>query len=120
MSFRISPLWPAIPGDHPTGRRCATLKVAPGLFGAVWLCLLSIPAIAMAQTSGDRELIRERQERLLQEQRRLDELQQLSGEAPQLQTAPVEAIGNRPRFFSVNRGLSPLGSFLKIFSLFGG
>ncbi|MBJ7548010.1 ShlB/FhaC/HecB family hemolysin secretion/activation protein, partial [Pseudomonas sp. OA3] len=90
MSFRISPLWPAISGDHPTGRRCATLKVAPGLFWAVWLCF-SLPAIALAQTPGDRELIRERQERLLQEQqRRLEELQQLPGERPQLQTAPVE------------------------------
>ncbi|SDF43643.1 POTRA domain-containing protein, partial [Ectopseudomonas alcaliphila] len=58
---------------------------------AVWLCLLSLPVTALAQTPGDRELIRERQERLLQEQqRRLDELQQLPGETPQLQTAPVE------------------------------
>lgn len=66
MSFRISPL-------------------------ALWLCLLSLPTIALAQTPGDRELIRERQEPLLQEQqRRLDELQQLPGETPQLQTAPVE------------------------------
>lgn len=58
---------------------------------ALWLCLLSLPSIALAQALGDRELIPERQEPLLQEQqRRLDELQQLPGETPQLQTAPVE------------------------------
>lgn len=90
MLLRISPLWPAIPGGHPKGRRCATLKVAPGLSWAVWL-FFSLPVIALAQTPGDRELIRERQERLLQEQqRRLDELQQLPGDAPKLQAAPVE------------------------------
>lgn len=59
MLLRISPLWPAIPGGHPKGRRCATLKVAPGLSWAVWL-FFSLPVIALAQTPGDRELIRER------------------------------------------------------------
>jgi hypothetical protein len=29
-------LWPAIPGGHPSGRRCATLKMAPGHF----LCVM--------------------------------------------------------------------------------
>lgn len=57
---------------------------------AIWL-FLALPAFALAQTPGDRELIRDRQERLLQEQqRRLDELQQLPGEAPKLQAAPVD------------------------------
>ncbi|OEC33135.1 hemolysin activation/secretion protein [Pseudomonas cuatrocienegasensis] len=56
---------------------------------AVWLFF--IPVVALAQTPGDRELIRERQERLLQEQqRRLDELRQLPGEAPQLESAPTQ------------------------------
>ncbi|MBU1329283.1 MAG: ShlB/FhaC/HecB family hemolysin secretion/activation protein [Gammaproteobacteria bacterium] len=56
---------------------------------AIWLLLT--PAIALAQTPGDRELIRDRQERLLQEQqRRLDELRQLPGEMPQLESAPAQ------------------------------
>ncbi|PKM27677.1 MAG: hypothetical protein CVV09_01160 [Gammaproteobacteria bacterium HGW-Gammaproteobacteria-13] len=31
-------LWHAIHGSHPSGRRCATLKIAPGDF--LWRCTL--------------------------------------------------------------------------------
>ena len=53
------------------------------------MCTL-VPAVSLAQTPGDRDLIRERQERLLQEQeRRLDELRQLPGKVDQLPAQPV-------------------------------
>ena len=32
MALRIRPLWPAISGGHSSGRRYATLKMAPGRF----------------------------------------------------------------------------------------
>lgn len=58
---------------------------------ALWLCALSLSTTALAQTPGDRELIRDRQQRLLQEQQqRLDELRQLPGKAPQLASPPAE------------------------------
>ena len=61
---------------------------------AVWLCALSLSATALAQTPGDRELIRERQQRLLQEQQqRLDELRQLPGNPPKLE--PSSAADER-------------------------
>lgn len=90
MSLRSNPLWPAILGGHPACRRCATLKMAPGHFLAVWLICALVPTVALAQTPGDRDLIRERQERLLQEQqRRLDELRQLPGKVDQLPAQPA-------------------------------
>lgn len=47
------------------------------------LAIALLPPATYGQTPGDRDLIRERQERLLQEQeRRLEELRQLPGEAP--------------------------------------
>ena len=66
---------------------------------AVWLSLCIAPAVAAtAQTPGDRELIRERQERLLQEQqRRLEELQQLPGK---VEPAPLKP-GVEARCFEV-------------------
>jgi hypothetical protein len=39
-------LWPAIPGGHPAGRCCATLKIAPGDF--LW------PAILGSHPAGRR------------------------------------------------------------------
>ncbi|WAJ38368.1 ShlB/FhaC/HecB family hemolysin secretion/activation protein [Pseudomonas sp. GOM7] len=58
---------------------------------ALGLCALSLSATALAQTPGDRELIRDRQERVLQEQQqRLDELRQLPGNTPQLASPPTE------------------------------
>lgn len=68
---------------------------------AAWLILSIAPAVAAtAQTPGDLDLIRERQERLLQEQqRRLEELRQLPGEA---EPAPVEP-GVEERCFEVRR-----------------
>ncbi|MBU0538615.1 MAG: hypothetical protein KKF24_09020 [Gammaproteobacteria bacterium] len=60
MALRIRPLWPAIPGGHSSGRRYATLKMAPGRFLAVWLMFSLVPAVSLAQTPGDRDLIRER------------------------------------------------------------
>lgn len=72
MALRIRPLWPAISGGHSSGRLCARLKTAPGRFLAVWLMLSLAPVVSLAQTPGDRDLIRER---LLQEQQySLDEL----------------------------------------------
>lgn len=68
---------------------------------ALWLiCCLSSAALG-APTPGDRDLIRERQERLLQEQqRRLQELRQLPGQAPQ----PVEApSAEAERCFDIQR-----------------
>jgi len=54
--------------------------------------LLLVPLVSAAahgQTPGDRDLIRERQERVLQEQeRRLDELRQLPGNVPEAIDAP--------------------------------
>jgi hemolysin activation/secretion protein len=92
MPLRSKALWPAIPGGHPAGRRCATLKMAPGHFLALWLICSLVPVAALAQTPADHELIRERQERLLQEQqRRLDELLQLPGPVQQPAGEPVVA-----------------------------
>lgn len=57
---------------------------------ALLLLVPLLPAVAHGQTPGDRDLIRERQERLLQEQeRRLDELRQLPGSAPDVIEAPA-------------------------------
>lgn len=78
---------------------------------AVWLLLSVAPGFAAAaQTPGDLELIRERQERLLQEQqRRLEELRQLPGKA---EPAPLEP-GAEERCFEIRRirleGASLLG-----------
>lgn len=68
---------------------------------AAWLILSIAPAVAAtAQTPGDLDLIRERQERLLQEQqRRLEELRQLPGKA---EPAPIEP-GVEERCFEVRR-----------------
>lgn len=68
----------------------------------VLLCLLATsPLLALAaNTPGDQDLIRDRQERLLQEQqRRLDELKDLPGKtaAPQVPSAPADA-----RCFTIN------------------
>lgn len=58
---------------------------------AVWLCVLSLSGAAFAETPGERALIRDRQERLLQEQQqRLEDLRQLPGNRPQRESAPVE------------------------------
>ncbi|VXC34545.1 Hemolysin activation/secretion protein [Pseudomonas sp. 8Z] len=58
---------------------------------AVWLCALSLSTPVLAETPGERALIRDRQERLLQEQQqRLEDLRQLPGNRPQLENAPVE------------------------------
>lgn len=58
---------------------------------AVWLCVLSLSGAAFAETPGERALIRDRQERLLQEQQqRLEDLRQLPGNRPQHESAPVE------------------------------
>ena len=90
MSLRSKPLWPAIFGGHPAHGRCAPLKRAPHHLLAVWLMGALVPTVALAQTPGDRDLIRERQERLLQEQqRRLDELRQLPGKVEQLPAQPA-------------------------------
>ncbi|TWC41257.1 hemolysin activation/secretion protein [Pseudomonas sp. SJZ079] len=70
-----------------------------GSYLAVWLLFFLAPVVASEQTAGDRDLIRERQERLLQEQqRRLEELQQLPAEAAQL---PVEAVEAEERCFEI-------------------
>lgn len=58
---------------------------------AVWLFLLSTPVWAQVQTPGDRDLIRDRQQRLLEEQqRRLEELQQLPGTPSAEPAQPAE------------------------------
>lgn len=55
-----------------------------------WALIALTPAIAFAQTPGDQELIRDRQERLLQEQqKRLNELRYLPGEQPSAPLAPA-------------------------------
>lgn len=86
---------------HPAGRRGATLKMAPGHFLAVWLMCALVPAVSLAQTPGDRDLIRERQERLQQEQeRRLDELRQLPGKVEQL---PAQPVAEDERCFAIEQ-----------------
>ncbi|WP_408636845.1 ShlB/FhaC/HecB family hemolysin secretion/activation protein [Pseudomonas aestuarii] len=77
---------------------------------AIWLLFFLASTAATAQTVGDLELIRERQERLLQEQqRRLEQLQQLPGKA---EPAPLEP-GVEARCFEVRHirleGASLLG-----------
>lgn len=58
---------------------------------AVWLCALSLSTPVLAETPGERALIRDRQERLLQEQQqRLEDLRQLPGNRPQLESVPIE------------------------------
>lgn len=58
-------------------------------FVAIWLLFFLAPIAASAQTAGDLELIRERQERLLQKQHhRLEQLQQLPGKAEPAPLAP--------------------------------
>jgi len=54
------------------------------------VCRLDCGAGAPSGTPlpGDRDLIRDRQERLLEEQRRLEELQQLPGRETQTQPVP--------------------------------
>lgn len=61
-------------------------------FRTLAVCLgLLIPAVTLAQTPGDRDLIRDRQQRLLDEQqKRLEELRQLPGEAPATPMAPAQ------------------------------
>lgn len=74
--------------------------MSPRCFPLVtWLMFAIAPAVAAtAQTPGDLDVIRERQERLLQEQqRRLEELRQLPGKA---EPAPVEP-GADERCFEV-------------------
>ncbi|QLC73628.1 ShlB/FhaC/HecB family hemolysin secretion/activation protein [Pseudomonas sp. LPB0260] len=78
---------------------------------AAWLIVTLAPVALAAQTPGDRELIRERQERLLQEQQqRLEELRQLPGATPQL---PSEPAGDSERCFDIQQielsGASLLG-----------
>ncbi|KIQ01241.1 MULTISPECIES: ShlB/FhaC/HecB family hemolysin secretion/activation protein [Pseudomonas] len=71
--------------------------------GVVWVgfCLGFFPLLAGAQTPGDQDLIRDRQERLLQQQQqRLQELQQLPGrEAP----APAEPAPGDERCFAIEQ-----------------
>ena len=75
--------------------------MAPGRFLAVWLMFSLVPAVSLAQTPGDRDLIRERQERLLQEQeRRLDELRQLPGKVEQL---PAQPVAEDERCFAIKQ-----------------
>ena len=57
MSLRSKPLWPAIPGGHPAGHRCATLKMAPGHSLVAWLMCSLIPAVSLAQSPSDRDRI---------------------------------------------------------------
>lgn len=72
--------------------RCTPLAVLA-------LSLVSLPALA--QTPADRELIRERQERLLQEQRqRLDELQQLPGSPG---ASPAQVPSEDERCFDIRQ-----------------
>ena len=63
-------------------------------YGYAVLCFICISS-ALAQTlPADRELLRERQERLLQEQqRRLDTLQTLPGKALSAPSVPADEIG---------------------------
>ncbi|MBS9760741.1 hypothetical protein [Pseudomonas mosselii] len=71
----------------------------PTRFLAAGLVLLPLLAgAAPFQTPGDRDLIRDRQENLLQEQRkRLEELQQLPGrQAPQAPAQPPEQVHPHP------------------------
>lgn len=80
-------------------------------FMAIWLLFFLVPIGASAQTAGDLELIRERQERLLQEQqRRLEQLQQLPGKA---EPAPLAPAAEPERCFEVRHirleGASLLG-----------
>ncbi len=73
------------------------------LKGVAWVgfCLGFFPLLAGAQTPGDQDLIRDRQERLLQQQQqRLQELQQLPGrEAP----APAEPAPGDERCFAIEQ-----------------
>ncbi|NQD91167.1 ShlB/FhaC/HecB family hemolysin secretion/activation protein [Pseudomonas sp. CrR25] len=79
---------------------------------AIWLILSCVPVAATAaQTPGDLDLIRERQERLLQEQqRRLEALRQLPGKA---EPVPTEPGAQEERCFEIRRirleGASLLG-----------
>lgn len=101
MALRSRSLWPAISGGHPAGRRYATLNMALGHFLAACLMCSLVPAAALAQTPGDRDLIRERQERLLQEQeRRLDDLRQLPGKAEPL---PAQPVAKDKRCFTIRK-----------------
>ncbi len=78
---------------------------------AVWLLFCIAPVAAMAQTPGERDLIQDRQQRLLEEQqRRLDDLRQLPGKAEQ---PAVEPTTPDERCFDIQRielsGASLLG-----------
>ncbi|AEF20107.1 ShlB/FhaC/HecB family hemolysin secretion/activation protein [Pseudomonas fulva] len=66
----------------------------------VGFCLAVFPALAIAQSPGERELYRDRQERLLQEQQqRLQELQQLPGREAQ---QPAEPAPGDERCFAID------------------
>ncbi|SHN03347.1 ShlB/FhaC/HecB family hemolysin secretion/activation protein [Phytopseudomonas punonensis] len=66
----------------------------------VGFCLVVFPVLAVAQTPGERELYRDRQERLLQEQQqRLRELQQLPGREAQ---QPAEPEPGDERCFAID------------------
>lgn len=68
---------------------------------AIWLVFSLVPMFAQAQTPTDRDLIRERQERLLQEQeRRIEDLRQLPG--PVEPQAPGPAAEDE-RCFDIQR-----------------
>lgn len=71
--------------------------------GAAWVgfCLAVLPVFTSAQTPGDQELFRDRQERLLQEQQqRLQELQQLPGREAQ---PPAEPAPDDERCFAIEQ-----------------
>ncbi len=66
----------------------------------VGFCLAVFPVLAVAQSPGERELYRDRQERLLQEQQqRLQELQQLPGREAQ---QPAEPVPDDERCFAID------------------
>ncbi len=66
----------------------------------VGFCLAVFPVLAFAQSPGERELYRDRQERLLQEQQqRLQELQQLPGREAQ---QPAEPAPDDERCFAID------------------
>ncbi|WP_093475130.1 ShlB/FhaC/HecB family hemolysin secretion/activation protein [Halopseudomonas yangmingensis] len=74
--------------------------IRPVLIAGCLLCFSTIQVHAQA-LPGDRDLIRERQERVLEEQRRrLQELQQLPGESPAL---PLQESEAEARCFDIQR-----------------
>jgi hemolysin activation/secretion protein len=88
---------PAKPALRGPIRRGNPKRPPRRLAAFILLGLLGLPAPAPAQTPGERDLIRERQQRLLdQQRRRLDELQQLPQQTPAAPVPPDTAQPARP------------------------